>query len=453
MPVAHRTPKRLLRALKAEILAGCKHPDQRRIGVEWEKLGVRGDTGKALRYYGPGGVASLFRALIVRHGWTADQRDRGHIVALRKGFTRITLEPGGQIELSGGPAYCLRENARELDEHLREIRSVGRPHGIVWLGLGCQPISAEASIPWVPKQRYGIMRRLLRRRGRLTYSMMKRTASLQASFDFISEQDAVDKYRLATLLSPFLTAMLANSPFSEGRPSGYLSYRAHIWRHTDPARSGVLRAALRRDFTIDDYVNYALDVPMFFVQRGGELVSVRPATFRQYLRRGCGHLTACREDWQLHLSTIFTDARLKTYLEVRSIDCPPPSLSLAAPTLLKGLLYAPTASRRALKMLERIDTDHYAALYRRSPREGLDTRVGRRPAREYALELLRLAASGLSEISASRCGERDDKTYLEPLVELLVDRGINPAQALLRDWEAGGRRDLLGILRRHCAYA
>lgn len=438
--------------LKAEILAGSKHPDERRIGVEWEKIGVRGSDGHAIRYAGTGGVAQLFRALCARHGWSVDQRDDDHVVALRKGFTRITLEPGGQIELSGGPAYCLRENARELDEHLREVREVSAPHDILWLGLGCQPFSPTSAIDWVPKRRYAIMRRILRNEGERTYSMMKRTASIQASFDFTSEADAADKFRLATLLSPFLTAIFANSPFSEGRVSPYLSYRTHIWRGTDPHRSGVLTHALRRDFTIDDYVRYALDVPMFFVQRASRLIPVRGLSFRRFLQEGYRGLTAGQEDWRLHLSTIFTDARLKTYVEIRSIDCLPPDLSLSAPTLLKGLFYCPSSLRAALRLLEGIKAEDFRALYDLVPRTGLETPVGRHRAQDYAEDLLRYSERGLRGLAESRCCDPNDRQYLEPLKELVLKRRLNPAQRLLQCWRSRTRRDLLGLLRRETAF-
>lgn len=438
--------------LKAEILAGCKHPDERRIGVEWEKLGVSGADGRAIRYSGRGGVATLFRALCRNHGWAVDQLDDGHPVALRKGFTRITLEPGGQIELSGGPAYCLKENARELDEHLREVREVSAPYGILWLGLGCQPISPTRSIEWVPKRRYVIMRRLLRSKGELTYSMMKRTASVQASFDFTSESDAVDKFRLATLLSPFLTAIFANSPFSEGKISPYLSYRTHIWRKTDPRRSGVLTRALDRSFTVDDYVRFALDVPMFFVQRAGRLIPVADLSFRRFLAQGYRGLTACQEDWGLHLSTIFTDARLKTYVEVRSIDCLPPDLSLSAPTLLKGLFYCPAALKATLRLLQGIPAGEYRRLYEQVPRAGLEAPVGRHRAYDYAKDLLRLAEGGLRGLSDSRHCDPNDRQYLEPLKDLVVARRMNPALRLLHHWRASSRRDLLDLLRRRTAF-
>lgn len=438
--------------LKAEILTGCKHPNERRIGVEWEKLGVRGADGRAIRYSGRGGVAWLFGALCRRHGWSVDQSDDGHAVALRKGFTRITLEPGGQIELSGGPAYCLKENARELNEHLREIRQVSAPHGILWLGLGCQPISSTRSIEWVPKRRYTIMRRLLRSDGERTYSMMKRTASVQASFDFVSETDAADKFRLATLLSPFLTAIFANSPFSEGQVSPYLSHRTHIWRRTAPRRSGVLKRALDRGFTIDDYVRFALDVPMLFVRRADRLIPVKSVSFRRFLSRGYRGLTAGPEDWTLHLSTLFTDARLKTYVEIRSIDCLPPDLSLSAPTLLKGLFYCPSALKASLSLLQAIPSGEYLRLYDQVPRLGLEAPVGRRRAYDYARDLLGYAERGLKGLVDSRHCDPNDRRYLEPLKELVVQRRMNPAQRLLRHWQASSRRDLVSLLRRETAF-
>ena len=240
--------------LKRLMLAGSKTPDNLQVGVEWEKIGVFSETGEAIPYSGPRGVEAIFKALIGRFGWNP-VFSSGHIIALLKNDSSITLEPGGQIELSGQKAHALDDNRKELETHLREIQSVSEPLGITLLGLGLQPFSGEASIEWVPKERYRIMRERLKKNGLLTTRMMKQTASIQISLDFVDERDAVVKLRLAMALAPILSAVFANSPLSEGKISPYLSARAHIWLHTAPERTGILHAVFNPGFTMEDYVD------------------------------------------------------------------------------------------------------------------------------------------------------------------------------------------------------
>ncbi len=324
--------------LKEYFAGGFKKESEFKIGVEWEKIGVTRENAEAIRYSGDCGVEAILQALVKKFGW-GPVFSGSHITALKKNDSSITLEPGGQIELSGRKAARLEENASELYGHLSEIKKVSEPMGVVWLGLGLQPVSAANQIEWVPKERYAIMRESLKNRGPLTYSMMKQTASIQISLDYASEGDAVEKLRLAMGLSPILTALFANSPVSEGRPDGFLSGRAHIWRHTAPERTGIIQKVFDGRFSLEDYLEYALSVPMLFIVRDSHWIPANGMDFKGFMKKGLAGHASTPADWDLHLTTIFTEARLKSYLEIRSVDCQKTDLGLSAPALLKGIFY------------------------------------------------------------------------------------------------------------------
>ncbi len=410
-----------LSTLKKYFLEGIKSPRDRMVGVEWEKIGVYKKSGKAIRYSGPAGVEAIFKKLIKKYGWEGIYSGK-NVVALRKNDASITLEPGGQIELSGQKAKTLDENAAELCEHLKEIKEVSMPMGIAWLGIGMQPVSRLEEIEWVPKERYKIMRQRLKKKGPLTYAMMKQTASVQISLDFTSEEDAVKKLRLAMGLAPILSAIFANSPISEGKPNGFYSKRCHIWRHTAPERTGIIARVFDPDFNLDDYVEFALDVPLLFIVREGRWVPVRGMTFRDFVKNGLGHLRTIPADWDLHLTTIFTEARLKKYLEIRSIDCQKTALGLAAPALLKGLFYDETASKKAWELVSGLRLRERVKLVQEVPLKGLKTDFKGRPMLETASRLLEIGEEGLA---------RNEAKYLAPLKDILLKRKITPAEILM----------------------
>ncbi len=405
--------------LKAYFMRGCKTPDDLQIGVEWEKIGVYRDSGKAIAYSGKRGVEAIFDGLIKDHGW--EPSSYPPVIELKKAGHSITLEPGGQIELSGLKAHRLADNADELYQHLREIREVSDPLGIAWLGIGAQPFSVAQDIEWVPKERYMIMREALKSAGVLTFSMMKETASVQASLDYVSEADAIEKLRLAMGLSPFLVAMLANSPLHNGRPSSFLSRRANIWENTAPERSGILWDRLIPENGFQGYIDYALDIPVLFIQRQAKWVSVRDLNFRRYMESGFLTYHATIDDWQLHLSTIFTEARLKQIVEIRSIDCQKTAMGLAAVALLKGIFYHDKSREEALKILSKFSEAQLGALRGEAARLGLAAVL---PNGEKVLGLCReffdLAYAGL----------QDEQGYLEPLKDVLIN-AKTPAESIL----------------------
>ncbi|HXV18751.1 MAG TPA: glutamate-cysteine ligase family protein, partial [Candidatus Omnitrophota bacterium] len=407
---------------KKMFLAGFKPRSEHKIGVEWEKLGVYRDSCLAIPYKGERGVERIFKALIRDFGWRSASSANTPIIALRRKGASITLEPGGQIELSGQKQASLCANFKELFLHLDEIRSISRELGVAWLGIGAQPVSKSNSIPWVPKKRYAIMRRALQKTGRLTHSMMKETASIQISLDYSDEGDAIQKFRLAMALAPFLTGIFANSPLERGRQSDYLSRRAHIWRHTASERTGLMADVFKKRFGFGEYVRHALSVPLLFIIRKDRWIAVRGRTFGDFMKKGYGPWKAESADWRLHLSTLFTEARLKTYLEIRSIDCQSIPLSLAAPALIKGIFYGRGSLKDAWKEIGGGEGAQYQKLLVDAARLGLRARWGHRFIWDTAKELIAIAESGLPE------GERH---YLFPLKELVILKRKTPSQDLM----------------------
>lgn len=419
--------------LRGYFLSGIKKPSEFRVGVEWEKIAVDKLTGGAIPYHGARGVKSILLGLVHKYHWIPVLSLKGEPIALKRGKSSLTLEPGGQIELSGQKALKIGGNAHELYAHLDEIRAVSEPLGIVWLGLGAQPFSTQKNIAWVPKDRYAVMMRVLKRRGSKTFSMMKETASVQVSLDFSSEADALQKLRLAMSLSPYITATFANSFLEGGRRSNFLSRRADIWHHTDPARTGILWKALEADFGLDDYVDYALHVPMFFIQRNSKWITVRGRNFKTFLQRGYGSYRANAEDWALHLTTIFTEARLKKYIEIRSIDCQTSSMGLAAATLLKTLFYHPTAFQRSSELLSSIPITDHMEIYYQAPRRALRSATRKIKALEIVNDLFQIA---------QKFTPKEEMVFLKPLEET-VRTGLCPAELFIKKKGVSKNRQVL----------
>ena len=407
--------------LKDYFLKGAKKPSELAVGVEWEKIGIDRETGEAIPYSGARGVKAIFEELTKKFGWQTASLSGSEPIALRKGGTFITLEPGGQIELSGAKAGTILENAKELFSHLAEIKEISQPLGIVWLGLGAQPFSVAKEIEWVPKDRYRIMRQKLSEKGTKTFSMMKETASVQISLDYTSEKDATEKFRLAMALSPFLTALFANSPIEQGRVSGFLSRRADIWRYTTPERAGILWQAFRPDFSFQEYTEYALDVPLLFIQREGQWLEPSEISFRQFMQSGWKDHVAELSDWELHLSSIFTEARLKQYLEIRSIDCQTVPIGLSAVAFIKGIFSNDESRKKAWELLQDLTIKERMRLFAETPRKALQTRFEGRLLLDPCRELVRISRAGLAE---------NEKSYLLPL-ESLLESGRCPAERLL----------------------
>jgi len=421
-----------------------KPPERWRVGTEYEKVGIERATGKAIPYYGPRGVERILRELIERFGWQPEEQD-GHVIALKRNKHEIHLEPGGQIELSGEPCENIHCTHAEFDQHIRELLEVADPLGIVFLGLGIQPVSRLEEIEWVPKKRYRIMAPYMLKVGTMGQRMMKQTATVQANIDFLDEKDAMAKFRAGMGLAPILIAMFANSPISEGQLNGYRSFREHIWTDTDKNRSGLLKFAFAPDVSFVHYVEYALDVPMYFIIRNKDYIDMTHMTFRQYLARGHNGQLATLEDWSDHLTTLFPETRIKRYIEVRSADSQPPELMPALSALIKGVFYDADCLQAAWDLVKGWTWDERMQVYLDSHRSALEARVRRYALLDLARELLQIGWEGLRRQRALNVQGDDETIYLSPL-KTLLNQGKCPADILIEKWEGELAHDVKKLI-------
>ncbi len=410
--------------LIAFLREGEKPRERFRVGMEHEKIGLVGDTVAPVPYDGSRGIEELLSRL-PRFGYDLFLEEGRPIAALQGGLS-ISLEPGGQLELSGRPFACSHDLSRELNRHLALVRALGAELGQIWMGVGYRPFGRVADARWMPKGRYRRMREHLARTGALGLDMMTMTATVQANFDFSDEADMARKVRAATLVSPLVTALFANSPLREGRESGYLSFRTEVWRQTDPARCGLQAWALHPDFGYRAYVEWALDVPMIFVRRDDDYRDPRGLTFRRFMAEGLDGERATLTDWEDHLTTLFPEVRVKRVIEVRGADAGTAEMCAALPTLWKGLLYDPDATEAASKLV-RAGHAELVALSEDVSRRALSARLGNRTVLDLARELVDIAVAGLHHQRG--CGG-DEVRFVEPLRQVLEDRRC-PAEVAL----------------------
>ena len=430
---AHAVPIERVDQLIDQFHHAGKPRERWMIGSEYEKVVVDRVTGQAAPFSGPRGIETMLRGLAERFGWEPKEED-GHVVALARGGASITLEPGAQLELSGEQCPNLHCTEQELRTHVREVVSVGQELGLACLGLGIQPVSRLDEIEWVPKQRYRIMGPYMTRVGTLGQRMMKQTATVQANIDYSDERDAMQKLRVGMGIAPLVNAMFANSSVSEGALNGYMSFRGHIWTDTDRARCGLLPFAFRDDAGFHDYVEWALDVPLYFILRNGRYVtSVTGIPFRRFLADGAGGERATLDDWNLHLTTLFPEVRLKGYLEIRSADSQPPERNLALPALVKGIFYTADCLDAAWDLVKRWSFDERVSLYRDVHREALLARLRGIQMIELARELYGMAEEGLRRQGALDEQGRDERRHIEHLGEQL-GMGRSPARVIAEKW-------------------
>ena len=430
------------RQLVAFLEAGCKPRDAWRIGTEHEKFAFRLDDLRPLPYEGDRGIGALLRGL-ARFGWQPVE-ESGNVIALRdEDGCSVTLEPGGQLELSGAPRVNIHQTCDEVQEHLRQVKEVNAELGAGMIGLGFQPKWRREDIPWMPKGRYGIMRAYMPTRGRLGLDMMTRTCTVQVNLDFASEADMVRKFRIGLALQPIATALFANSAFSEGRPNGFQSYRSHVWTDTDPDRCGDLPFVFDDGFGFERYVDYVLDVPMYFVYRDGTYIDASGQSFRDFLAGRLPALPGERprmSDWADHLTTVFTEVRLKRYLEMRGADGGPWRRLCALPALWVGLLYDAVAMDACWDLVKDWTAEERAALRRDVPRHALRTPFRGRTLRDLAREVIEIAMGGLRRRAALSVLEEDETQFLNVMVEI-AESGMTPSDVKLRrfreDW--GGK--------------
>jgi len=433
-------PVEAVETLVDTLRAGEKPPERWRVGTEHEKIGLYEGSHEPVPYAGERGVGALLERVADLDGWTP-HAEAGHVVALEKDGASITLEPGGQMELSGAPLRTIHETCDEFHRHLDLMKRACEPLGIVWLGLGMNPVHPVDAIPIMPKARYRIMRDYLPTRGPLALEMMFATATVQANFDYASERDMVEKMRVALAVSPVVSALFANASLSEGKRNGFVSRRLHAWQHTDPDRTGMLPIAFEEGFGYRSYVEWALDVPMFFVVEGGRFEPAGGMTFRRFLESGFRGRRATLRDFDRHLTTLFPEVRLKQFLEVRGADAVPPGLTCSLPALWKGLLYD---ARSRAAVWERLR--HHSQAAREAAREdvarrGLAARYGEEPVLELAREIAALAGDGLRRIGHAGRRDADESGFLDPIHEQL-EQERSPGQVVADHWEGAWGRSL-----------
>jgi glutamate--cysteine ligase len=413
------------------------------VGTEHEKVGVYADTGDRVPYEGPYGIGALLEKIASEVGWERIT-ERGRTIALSEAGASITLEPGGQIELSGAPLFTTQETCAEFNTHVDLVKALSDDFGIAWLGLGIDPFHEVDDIPIMPKTRYDIMRRYLPTRGSLALEMMHATATVQANFDYANESDMIEKMRVALWATPVVSALFANSSISGGKENGYVSRRLMIWRDTDPDRCGLIPFVFDEDFGYDRYTEWALDVPLFFVIRDGDYHAGDGTTFRQFMERGFDGLRPTVRDWDMHLTTLFPDVRLKRIIEVRGADTVPRAHICALPAVWKGILYDDTARADAAALLGDLSPGDLDEGQLDVARRGLRAEMGAKKVLDLARELVGLSSAGLRRIAQASGAERDEAGFLDPLHEQ-IERGKSPGEEIAERWrgEWGRNRERL----------
>ncbi|MFO1102589.1 MAG: glutamate--cysteine ligase [Methylocystis sp.] len=442
--VSDTTPITSRNMLVEWLEAGCKTGGAPlRIGTEHEKIPFYAADNAPVPYDGSagrGGVRALLEGLGDALGW-APIFDRDALIGLYQpeGGGAISLEPGGQFELSGAPLLDVHATKEELDAHFGALAPVANALGVRFLDLGCSPKWSRAETPAMPKQRYAIMRSYMPKVGARGLDMMFRTATVQVNVDFVDEADMVQKMRVGLALQPFVTAIFANSPFLDGKPTGRLSQRSYIWLDTDPNRTGMLPFAFDKGFGFERYVDYALDVPMYFVKRGDVYHDVAGASFRDLMEGRLAQLPgerATMSDWANHLSTIFPEVRLKTYLEMRGADAGPRTHFTALAALFAGLFYDSGALDAARELTKDWTADARQALRDDVPALALDATIGGRGLRDIGRDVLSLAKDGLRRRARLDAQGRDESVFLAPL-EAIVEEGRCLAQQRLDAYYGG----------------
>ena len=434
------------------LASGGKPKAAWRVGTEHEKFGFYVADHTPVPYEGERGIRRLLEAMEGLLGWQPIEDD-GRIIGLTDplGLGAISLEPGGQFELSGAPVATIHQTAREVNAHLAEVRECAAPLGIGFLGAGFSPKWTRAQTPVMPKSRYAIMARYMPKVGGKGLDMMFRTCTIQANLDFADEADMVEKMRVGLALQPVVTALFANSPFTEAKPNGFQSFRSEIWLDTDRDRTGMLPFAFENGFGFERYVDWALDVPMYFVKRDGTYHDVAGASFRDLLAGNLAALPSERatlSDWKNHLSTMFPEVRLKNYLEMRGADGGSGSFIAAVPALWVGLMYDALSLDAAWQIVQDWTAEEREALRDAVPITALDTRFRNRTVREIAAEVVELARAGLARRANRNAEGADETIYLAPIEEIVAS-GKTPADRLLDEYENDWHGDIEQIFRRH----
>ncbi|CAH9112319.1 unnamed protein product [Cuscuta epithymum] len=405
------------------LASGCKPKENWRIGTEHEKFGFETDTLLPMKYEQ---IAELLNSIAERFDWDKVM-EADKIIGLKQGNQSISLEPGGQFELSGAPLETLHQTCAEVNSHLYQVKAVAEEMGIGFLGIGFQPKWGLKDIPIMPKGRYEIMRNYMPKVGSLGHDMMFRTCTVQVNLDFSSEADMINKFRAGLSLQPIATALFANSPFTEGKPNGYLSMRSHIWTDTDINRTGMLPFVFDDSFGFEQYVDYALDVPMYFVYRKKNYIDCTGMSFRDFMAGKLQPILGeypTLNDWENHLTTIFPEVRLKRYLEMRGADGGPWRRLCALPAFWVGLLYDDISLQSIMDMTLDWTTEEREMLRNKVPTSGLNTPFRDGLLKHVAQDVLKLAKGGLERRGFKETGFLNE-------VSDVVNTGVTPAEKLL----------------------
>ena len=439
---ADPTPVTSVRQLAEWFAAGSKPRAAWKVGTEHEKFGFRrAEPGLPPPAYEPRGIRALLEGLVARHGW-APILDNGNPIGLKRGGGSISLEPGGQLELSGAAFADLHAAQEELGTHLREVHEVAGPLGLGFAPVGFHPTITRAAMPWMPKGRYTIMRAYMPKVGSLGLDMMLRTSTVQANLDYGDEADMVEKLRVSLALQPVSTALFANSPFTEGRPNGFLSMRSQVWTDTDAARTGIPAVAFEPGFGFERFAEWVLDVPMYFVMRDGRWLDAAGKSFRDFMAGRLDILPgefATMGDFADHVTTAFTEVRLKRFLEMRGMDAGSPAMLMAASALWVGLIYDDAAQKAAAALVRDWTVAEIRALRAEVPRTALRAAMRGRPVREIAGEVVAIARDGL------RARGLGEEVYLAPLEEI-VGSGLTQAERWLHLYERAWGGDASRLL-------
>jgi glutamate--cysteine ligase len=435
-------------ALAEYLEAGCKPAEEWRIGTEHEKFGYDKASLKPLPYEGPTSIKAMLEGLRDSFGWNPIHED-GNIIGLELKGANISLEPGGQLELSGAPLATSHGTCDEVNEHLREVQAVANQIGAGFIGLGAAPVWSQDEMPMMPKGRYRLMTEYMDTVGKLGKQMMYRTCTVQVNLDWASEADMVKKFRVALALQPVATALFANSPFLDGKPNGHKSWRSRIWRDLDPARTGMLPFVFEEGFGFQRYVDYALDVPMYFVYRGGKYIDARGMSFRDFMK---GKLPALPgevptlSDWADHLTTLFPEVRIKRFMEMRGADGGPWRRICALPAFWVGLLYDSLALDAAWDLVKDWDAETREALRVAASVDGLQGKVGKLHLQVLAENVLDLSRGGLRRRARPGFnGMVPDERHFLTALEDSVEDGMTPADELLAKYHGEWGGDLSRI--------
>jgi glutamate--cysteine ligase len=434
--------------LVAYLEAGNKSKDDWRIGTEHEKFPFLTDTLAPVPYFGERSIQAMLTGLHQRFGWQAVYEGE-NIIALSDGNASISLEPGGQFELSGAPLNCVHDTCEEVHDHLKQVREVGDALGIGFLGLGSSPTWTRAETPVMPKGRYAIMAPYMDKVGTMGRDMMFRTCTVQVNLDFASEADMVKKLRVSLALQPIATALFANSPFLEGKTNGYQSFRSHVWTDTDNARAGMLPFMFDEGAGFERYVDYAIDVPMYFTMRGGKFINTVGASFRDFLDGKLAQLPGEKpmmKDWADHLTTIFPEVRLKRFLEMRGADSGPWRRLCALPAFWVGVLYHQSSLDAAWDLVKDWTDAERQQLRDDVPKQALAATIRGRTVRDIARDMLAIGRTGLEQREMRGCKGNTEANFLDTLDET-VATGQTSAQQLLDLYNGAWNGDITRVFR------